>query len=132
MPQDHHPAAPPAGGDDIGRRAGALISGRTIQGTPVYNPAGDHLGHIDDVVIDAASGRVVYGILQFGGFLGIGSDFYPIPFGKLTHDRERGGYVTDLTREQLDTAPRPDPDWHSDIDWQRRAYDHYGVPPYWF
>ncbi|MFE3836224.1 PRC-barrel domain-containing protein [Pseudogemmobacter sonorensis] len=109
-----------------------LISGKDdIKGTKVYSPAGDDLGHIDDVMIDAASGKVVYGVLQFGGFLGIGSDHHPIPFGKLRYDSARGGYVTDLTKAQLEGAPAYADDWRSNRDWQRRSYDHYGVSPYW-
>lgn len=125
-----HPAGTAAGtaGD---MPTGALISGRTVQGTPVYSPAGDHLGHIDDVMIEAGSGRVAYGVLQFGGFLGIGSDYYPIPFGRLRYDSVRQGYVTDITRDDLEGAPRHEDDWRTDRDWQSRASDYYGVPPYW-
>lgn len=109
-----------------------LISGKDdVKGTKVYSPAGDELGHIDDIMVDAASGKIVYGVLQFGGFLGIGSDYFPIPFGKLRYDSAKGGYVTDLTKEQLEGAPAYEEDWRSDRDWQRRSYDHYGIPPYW-
>ncbi|SED59917.1 PRC-barrel domain-containing protein [Rhodobacter sp. 24-YEA-8] len=109
-----------------------LISGKDdVKGTRVYSPAGDDLGHIDDVMIDPASGKVVYGVLQFGGFLGIGSDYHPIPFGKLRYDGARGVYVTDLTKAQLEGAPAYSDDWRSNRDWQKRSYDHYGVNPYW-
>lgn len=115
-----------------GRTATTLLSGKDdIQGTRVFSPAGDELGHIDDVMIDADSGRLVYGVLQFGGFLGIGSDHYPIPFGKLRYDHTLAGYVTDLTREQLEGAPAYIEDWRADRDWQRRSYEHYGLSPYW-
>ncbi|NPD15800.1 PRC-barrel domain-containing protein [Xinfangfangia sp. D13-10-4-6] len=109
----------------------SLISGRTVQGTKVFSPAGDDLGHIDDIMIDAPTGKVVYGVLQFGGFLGIGSDHYPIPFGRLRYDSVQGGYVTDLTKEDLESAPPADRDWYENREWQRRNYDHYGVPYYW-
>lgn len=109
----------------------SLISGKTIQGTKVFSPAGDDLGHIDDLMIDAASGKIVYGVLQFGGFLGIGSDYHPIPFGRLHYDSARGGYTTDLTRGDLETAPRAEDNWRDDRDWQKRNYDHYQVPYYW-
>jgi sporulation protein YlmC with PRC-barrel domain len=109
----------------------ALISGKTIQGTRVYSPAGDELGHIDDVMIDAASGKTVYGVLEFGGFLGLGSDHHAIPFGKLKYDHTRDGYVTDLTREQLDAAPQHDESWRENREWQKRSHDYYGVTPYW-
>lgn len=109
-----------------------LISGKDdVKGTKVYSPAGDDLGHIDDVMIDPSSGKVVYGVLQFGGFLGIGSDYHPIPFGKLRYDASRGVYVTDLTKAQLEGAPAYGDDWRSNRDWQKRSYDHYGVNPYW-
>jgi hypothetical protein len=108
-----------------------LISGRTVQNAKVFSPNGDELGHIDDVVIEPVSGRVAYGVLQFGGFMGIGSDYHPIPFAKLSYDPNRGGYVTDLTKEQLANAPRYDGDWHSNREWQERSHEHYGVTPYW-
>jgi hypothetical protein len=108
-----------------------LISGRSAQGMPVYSPQGDELGHIDDVMIEPVSGRVAYGVLQFGGFLGIGSDYYPIPFARLNYDPARGGYVTDLTREQLEGAPRHDDNWYHDRDWQEKSHRHWGVDPYW-
>lgn len=110
---------------------GPLISGKTVQGTKVYSPNGDDLGHIDDVMVEPATGRVVYGVLQFGGFLGIGSDYFPIPFGRLRYDGTRDAYTTDLTKEQLENAPRHDDNWHSDREWQERSHQHYGVSPYW-
>lgn len=111
--------------------ASALISGRSIQGKRVYSPAGEELGHIDDVMIDAATGRTVYGVLQFGGFLGIGSDHHAIPFGKLRYDHKLEGYVTDLTKEQLENAPKQDDTWRENRDWQKQSHDYYGVVPYW-
>lgn len=113
--------------------AARLVSGKDdVKGTAVYSPAGEELGHINDVMIDPGSGKVVYGVLQFGGFLGIGSDTHPIPFGKLRYDAARGGYITDLTPEQLQDAPVHDENWRSDREWQKRSYDHFGVPPYWY
>jgi len=109
----------------------SLISGRTIQGTKVYSLTGDDLGHIDDVMIDTASGRTVYAVLEFGGFLGLGSDHHAIPFEKLKYDAARDGYVTDLTRDALENAPKQDETWRENRDWQKRSHDHYGVAPYW-
>ena len=110
---------------------GALISGRMVQGTRVFSPGHDELGHIDDVMIDAVTGRVAYGVLQFGGFLGIGSDYHPIPFGRLKYDATLQGYITDLTKDDLEGAPSHQEDWRTDRDWQTRSHDYYGVMPYW-
>ena len=46
----------------------------------VYNASGDKLGSIDDIVIDKLSGQMRYAALEFGGFLGVGTDRYPIPW----------------------------------------------------
>ena len=35
-------------------------------------------------MIDKASGRIAYAVLSFGGFLGIGDRYYPLPWEKLT------------------------------------------------
>jgi len=72
-----------------------LVSGRSVQGMAVYSPTGEELGTIDDVMIEPVSGRVAYGVLQFGGVLGLGADYHPIPFSRLSYDPARGGYVPD-------------------------------------
>jgi hypothetical protein len=117
--------------DATSARGSHLISAGTVQGTRVYSPHGDELGHIHDVMIEPGSGKIVYGILEFGGFLGIGADHHPIPFGRLRYDEVQNGYVTDLTKEQLENAPRHDDTWREDRAWQERSHKHYGVTPYW-
>jgi hypothetical protein len=40
--------------------------------------------------VEKISGQVAYAVLQFGGFLGIGSDYYPIPWDSLKYDTSLG------------------------------------------
>lgn len=108
-----------------------MISSQTVNGTDVYSPKGDHLGHIAELLIDKRSGRVAYAMMGFGGFLGLGEDQYPLPWGKLRYDCAREGYVTDVTRDQLEGAPERGESWASDRDWERGYYNYYGLPPYW-
>jgi hypothetical protein len=44
---------------------------------------------------------VAYAVLSFGGFLGLGSEYYPIPWSSLTYDNSPGGYRTDITEQKL-------------------------------
>ena len=60
-----------------------LISSNRVQGTEVYGPSGEHVGEIDHLMIERVSGRVAYAVMSFGGFLGMGKDFYPIPWDAL-------------------------------------------------
>ena len=106
-----------------------VISSEKVEGTPVYNPNGDKLGSIDDLVIDKRSGLVRYAALEFGGFLGMGTDRYPLPWSMLKYDTRLDGYVVPLEKEQLDKAPRYTqtqvPEYTDD--YGRRVYDYYGV-----
>lgn len=83
-----------------------VISSDKVEGTTVYNPAGDKLGTIDDLMIDKMSGRVRFAVLEFGGFLGIGTDRYPLPWHLLTYDVAKEGYVVPIDGERLQEAPR--------------------------
>jgi hypothetical protein len=49
--------------------------------------------------------RVAYAVLSFGGFLGIGSSYHPLPWNELTYDTSLGGYVVNRSKEQLEGAP---------------------------
>ena len=83
-----------------------LIASNKVEGTAVYNPDGEKLGTIYNFMVDKLSGQVEYAVLQFGGFLGVGSDYYPVPWPALEYDEEQGGYVMDVDKEFLENAPR--------------------------
>jgi len=120
--------------DDTTDPSGKLIAAQKVQGTSVYNPALEKLGTVEDIMIDKASGRIAYAVLSFGGFLGIGDRFYPLPWEKLNYNTEFGGYVIDIDRSTLEGAPSYTDEkaaaWDND-DWGRHVYAHYGVPPFW-
>lgn len=86
--------------------ASDVISSERVEGTNVYNAAGDKLGSIDDLMIDKLSGQVRYAVMEFGGFLGMGTDRYPIPWNMLKYDTSQDGYVVPLDKAQLEGAPR--------------------------
>ncbi len=107
-----------------------VISSDKVHGTAVYNGAGDKLGSIDDLMIDKRSGHVRYAVMEFGGFLGLGKDRYPLPWNMLKYDTEKDGYVVPLTQVQIEKAPRYEqgrPPAYND-EYGRRVHDYYGVP----
>ncbi|TYB88563.1 PRC-barrel domain-containing protein [Oceaniovalibus sp. ACAM 378] len=108
-----------------------LISSSDVNGTAVYSPSGDHIGEIDHLMIDKVSGKIGYAVMGFGGFLGIGEDHMAIPWAKLHYDRDRGGYVSDITKEQVEGLPLREDDWARDRDWEKQTYSHFGLPYYW-
>jgi uncharacterized protein YrrD len=75
---------------------GNLIASDKVQGTNVYNAAGDNLGAIHDVMIDKPSGKVAYAIMSFGGFLDMENQYHPLPWSVLKYNANLGGYVVHL------------------------------------
>ena len=116
------------------RETGSLIGSDKVEGTDVYNSNGDRVGTIERVMLDKVSGRVAYSVMKFGGFLGLGSDHYPIPWSLLTYNERLGGYEVNVTEDQLRKAPkfRDDEPWaYGSRDREKDLYTYYGVTPYW-
>jgi hypothetical protein len=112
------------------RETAGLIGSDKVEGTTVYDAHGEKIGSIERVMIDKRSGQVAYAVLRFGGFLSLGSDYYPIPWESLSYDTNLGGYRTHLTEEQLRGAPKyagNEWDWE-DRDRGRQVYEYYGTP----
>lgn len=107
-----------------------LIASNRVEGTAVYNRQGEHLGEVYNFMVDKYSGQVAYAVMGFGGFLGIGERYHPLPWKSLDYSPDAGGFVVDVTREQLEGAPhygRDEDPWR-DPAYGRSVHDHYGVP----
>ena len=111
----------------------SLIASDKVEGTAVYGADQNKIGSIEHVMIDKTSGKVAYVVVSFGGFLGMGDDHYPLPWSTLKYDTNLGGYRVNLTKDQLDRAPKyhqnDEWDWNREND--QRVHDYYRAPPYW-
>ena len=76
-----------------------------IIGTKVKNSKGESLGDIKDLVIDPENGQVVYGVVSFGGILGMGDKLFAIPWGALVWNLDKKYYILDLDKDTLKKAP---------------------------
>jgi len=125
-------ATTPTGPQDTGESR-RLISADKVEGTAVYNKSGERLGTVEDIMLDKISGKVAFAVMSFGGFLGIGEKYHPLPWSALSYDVQQGGYVVDMSREQLEGAPSYGVDESVDLNddvYGRRVYDYYKAP-YW-
>jgi hypothetical protein len=115
------------------RETASLIGSDKVEGTAVYGVDEKKIGQVERVMLDKMSGKAAYAVLSFGGFLGLGEDYYPTPWSNLTYDTRLGGYRVNLTKDQLEKAPKYSKG--SDWTWSRendvRVYDYYRAPPYW-
>jgi hypothetical protein len=111
-PGSREPVVPPpaVAGTGKGVMSVASIDPRdveTILGKSVRSSAGEDMGRLVDVVVDR-DGRPRAAIIDFGGFLGVGSRKIAVDWGVLrfTHDNAKGDLITvELTRDQVKAAP---------------------------
>lgn len=106
-----------------------LILGERVTGTEVFNEAGEHIGELDDLLIHKTSGKVVYALMSFGGFLGMGEKVHPLPWEVLRYDTAKDGYVVPINKEALKNAPSLDLDnideLGSDAAWNLQLHEYY-------
>lgn len=110
-----------------------VLSCSTLMGEKIINPAGEKLGTLEDIVVDLESGRIAYGVLSFGGILGIGDKLFAIPWHSLMVDLDNRQIVLDVPKEKLERAPGFDknnwPDMASE-EFSTQVHSYYGVEPY--
>ena len=117
--------------------SGANIRASKLIGMRIENSAGENVGQINDLVVDARSGRVSYLAVTYGGFLGIGNKMFAVPFAAFKvkpnpDKRSTAVLVLDVTQKQLEGSVGFDeehwPDF-SDQKQQLEMYRRYGVDP---
>jgi sporulation protein YlmC with PRC-barrel domain len=109
----------------------SAIRASKVIGTVVKDRAGERLGKVEDVVLDKQSNNVLFGVMSFGGVLGMGEKYHPVPWAALDYDETEGAYVINLTKDQLKAAPADSLEELTRNDgmaYRDRAFDYYKVP----
>ncbi|MGH7113663.1 MAG: PRC-barrel domain-containing protein [Stellaceae bacterium] len=77
-----------------------------ILGKDVVSATGEKMGPIVDVLFDQA-GKPRAAVIDFGGFLGVGTRKIAIDWGALLFDlgEQKNVIALDITRKQLEAAP---------------------------
>jgi sporulation protein YlmC with PRC-barrel domain len=112
----------------------SAIRATKVIGTSVYNPSGDKIGKVEDVVLDKQSNNIMFAVVGFGGFLGMNEKFHPLPWSTLDYQKQKEGYVVNVTKEQLEAAPADAIDQLTNNDGdtlRNEVYDYYKAPRYW-
>jgi sporulation protein YlmC with PRC-barrel domain len=84
-----------------------MLRASKVLGAPLRNARSENLVSVEDLLLDRNS-KVAFAIVGHGGVLGIGENYIPVPWSKLSFtDREDTGLVAtmDSTKEQLEKAP---------------------------
>jgi len=112
---------------DVSRNeTGALIAATKVKGTAVYDSAGERIGTVDDVMLEKVSGQVAYAVMSFGGFLGIGEKYHPLPWDRLEYDTDMEGYRVNDVGETYRGAPAyPRDTFYHDDGWRAETERYY-------
>ncbi len=105
-----------------------LISSEKVEGTAVYNRDGEKLGTVKNFMVGKRNGRVEYAVMSFGGVLGMGESYHPLPWDVLDYDTGKGGYVVDIDKDQLKSGPSFERGREPTFDrkYGEGVYSHYG------
>jgi len=112
----------------------SAIRAKKVIGTNVKDPSGSTIGEVNDIVLDKQSNNIMFAIVSFGGFLGIGEKYHPLPWASLDYDEAEDAYVVNYTKDQLKAAPADSISELTKNDgraFRDRAFDYYKQPRYW-
>ena len=111
-----------------------MISSLRVEGTPVFDAGGTKLGTVHSLMIGKADGQVRYAVLSFSRSFGFHSRVYPIPWQLLDYNVDLGGYVVEMTKQQLEAAPSltlDDTDRPIDREQAEEMTSYWQVMPWW-
>jgi sporulation protein YlmC with PRC-barrel domain len=100
----------------------------------VINSGSENLGKIEEIVVDSNSGRILYGVLSFGGFAGMGDKLFAIPWQSLQLSSDSNAFTLNIDKDRLKSAPGFDKNhWpnFADEQWATTTYKYYNQTPYW-
>ena len=115
---------------DFGKLNARVLNASSLASNDVYDPKGEKLGSVKEIMLDTRAGKISYVVLSFGGFLSIGEKLFAVPWGALTVDTENKRLVMDTNEERLKEAPGFDADnWPNMADptWEKTVHAYYGT-----
>ncbi len=110
------------------------IRAKKVIGTSVKDTSGEKIGTVEDIVLDKQSNAILFAVVGFGGVLGVGEKFHPLPWAVLNYDEEEDAYIVPYTKDELKAAPADKiseltaNDGHA---YRDQSFAFYKVDQYW-
>jgi sporulation protein YlmC with PRC-barrel domain len=103
------------------------LTATSIIGDKVENFEGEDLGEIKNLMVNLDLGCIEYAVLEFSGFMGMGSKLFAIPYKALTLDPERKVFLLNRDRDSFKDAPGFDKDhWPETNSHYAAVNQHWG------
>lgn len=110
------------------------ITAKKVIGTAVKDASGDRIGQVEDIVLEKTNNNIMFAVVGFGGVLGMGEKYSPVPWSSLNYDEGEDAYVINKSKDELKQAPADSVDALTRSDgtqFRDTAYDYYGAQRYW-
>jgi hypothetical protein len=111
-----------------------FMSATTLIGDGIRNPQDESLGDLKEIMFDTSTGEIAYGVVSYGGILGLGDKLFAVPWNAFSIDHENHKLVLNVSKDRLKDAPGFDKDnWpnFADPTLGLEIYGYYGRKPYW-
>lgn len=102
-----------------------------VIGTNLVNRKGEHLGRVEDVILEPGGADITHLLVTTGGFLGIGKDKVAVPLGRVAITKDRDTLVMAMTQDHLEKAPKVESDDMREVTntaWREKNDAFYGAP----
>jgi sporulation protein YlmC with PRC-barrel domain len=112
----------------------SAIRAKKVIGTNIKDKSGQKIGEVEDVVLDKQSNSIMFAVVSFGGFLGAGEKYHPIPWAALDYNEAEDAYVVPYTKDQLKAAPAGSVSElvrEGGLKVRDQTYTYYKSPRYW-
>lgn len=110
------------------------IRAKKVIGSTVKDASGDKIGSVEDLVLDKQSNSILFAVVGFGGVLGMGEKFHPLPWAALDYDEDEDAYVVPYSKDELKAAPADTIDEltkNDGIAYRDQSYSYYKIDQYW-
>lgn len=111
---------------------GALVRGSTLLDYSFNNQSGEVSGDLEDLLIDASNGNILFASIEYGGFLDLGDKDIVVPFSAFSRGPE-DELVLNFDEQTLESFPDvgndwpdiTDDAWDDDVDafWRENNFD---------
>ncbi len=81
-----------------------VVKSADVIGKKVISTNDEPLGKIEEIVLDKLNGDVRYAVLSFGGFMGLNTDYYAIPWESLSYCSEKEAFELGIDKDKLTSA----------------------------
>lgn len=104
-----------------------------IIGKPVQNSLGQEYGEVSDIILSATHRRAVAIIVKKGGFLGMGGDYFVLPWQKIRINPNTNRVLVEADRKTIEDAPLLELDniKNGDPETLTLIYSYWGVDEFW-